>query len=93
MKLCSVDYGVRARFIRGRSIVQVLFCFECDILEVTVDGKARIENFDFNHNALVRVMRPVFAGDQKIRRLKENPDEKQGREKFVRSLREQAAED
>ena len=90
MKLCSVDYGVKARFIRGRSIVQVLFCFECDILEVTVDGKARNENFDFNHNALVRIIRQVFPADRRIRRLEENPDEEQGRENFIRSLREQA---
>ena len=48
-KLCSPDYGIKARFIRGKAVVQVRFCFDCDILEITFDGKTRTENFDFSH--------------------------------------------
>jgi hypothetical protein len=92
-KLCVVDYGVKARFRRAKSEVEVLFCFECDILEIKLNGRSTAENFDFNHNALVKIMRQVFPRDKKIRHLDENRDEKKNREHFVRSWIDQARGD
>jgi len=85
-KLCSPDYGVKVRFLRGTSLVEVLFCFECDILAVTANGATREENFDFNHNALVKVVQEIFPRDEKIARLERNEDEQVERQEFLRTL-------
>lgn len=89
VKLCSPDYGVKAHFTRAQSTIDVLFCFECDILEVSVAGNTHSENFDFNHNALAKLVRQVFPRDQKIQRLEINPDEQEAYKRFIQSWEEQ----
>ena len=65
MKGCIPDYGARLRFTRGNDVVEVLLCYECDMLQVTFNGvvqngQLQGENFDHAHNALVKALQAVF---------------------------------
>ena len=84
-KMCSPEYGMKARFIRGGAVVEVLFCFECDILEITFAGKSRTENFDFGHHEFVAIAKKLFPKDSKIRELKRN-NPQQERQEFENEL-------
>ncbi len=75
VKNCIPDYGARLRFTRGKDVVDVRLCFECDMLEVTFngvvqDGRAQGENFDKAHDALVRALQSVFPHDDVVRSLR-----------------------
>ena len=85
-KLCSPTYGVKARFTCGQTTVEVLFCFECDILAVHASDRMREENFDFNRNALLKIARQTFPRDDEIRALKPNENEEQDRKRFYDEL-------
>ena len=80
MKLCSPNYGLRLRFERGKDSVEILFCYECDILQVTHNGRIKEENFDFAHNKLVKAVQAVFPKDDAIRKLELNDEEQQRKE-------------
>jgi hypothetical protein len=69
-KLCSPDYGVRVEFVRSSKSVEVLLCFECDILRVTTEGHSREEDFDPAHNELARFMQALFPEDKEIQSIK-----------------------
>jgi hypothetical protein len=86
MKLCDPDYGAKVRFSRGGKIVEVLFCFECDILEVTANGATRHADFNFNHNALAKIFKRIFPRDGKIQTLQINEHEREERDDLLRRL-------
>ncbi|HXI51724.1 MAG TPA: hypothetical protein VNH84_09470 [Candidatus Saccharimonadales bacterium] len=86
VKLCSPDYGIKVRFVRGPSVVEALLCFECGIVAVTAKGAIRHENFDFNHNALVKVVQEIFPRDEEITRLELNEGEQAKRQEFLQGL-------
>ena len=90
-KLCAPDYGLKLRFSRGTNAVDVRFCFECDILEITSAGQIRTENFDFNHNAFVSMAKRLFPKDQTIQKL-EKENEQQARKRFESELQRLATE-
>ena len=57
-------YGVRITFHRADSQVDILFCFECDILMVAHDGAITGgEDFDSIRPILVRCVKTLFPAD------------------------------
>ncbi len=86
MKACAPQYGLRLRFVRAADSVEILFCYECDILQVTHNGRTKEENFDFAHNKLVKAVQNAFPKDEIVRKLELN-DEKQSRKQFEGMLK------
>ena len=86
MKLCSPDYGLRLRFIRGNARVEFILCYDCDILQVTHNGKTKEENFDFAHNKLVKALQGAFPQDEIVKQLKLN-NEAETRQEFEGMLK------
>ncbi len=68
-KMCSPDFGLGLRFVRGHDKVEFLFCYDCDILEVTHNGHTEQENFDFAHNQLVWAAQDAFPWDSALGKL------------------------
>ena len=85
-KLCSPDYGLRLRFIRGSDKVEFILCYDCDILQVTHNGKTKEENFDFAHNKLVKALQGAFPKDEVVKKLKLD-DEAETRQEFEGMLK------
>ena len=85
MKLCSPDFGVRLRFTRGLDQIEFLFCYDCDILEVTHNGRTQQENFDFAQNEFVKAAQAAFPWDEVIRNLKKE-NELASRTEYERML-------
>jgi hypothetical protein len=72
-KACMPRYGIRFSFEMDANCVDVLLCFECDILAVWRDGRCLgVEDFDNARPALVRAVRAAFPGDQEIQSLGES---------------------
>jgi len=70
-KACEPIFGVGVTFARGEQSVDVLFCFECDILAVYQDGRVvGDEDFDPARTRLVRLMKNFFPADDVIQQLK-----------------------
>lgn len=70
-KACDPIFGVRLEFIQGDKSTNVCFCFECDILQVYVDGKpVGSEDFDEVRPQLVKLMQKIFPEDKVIQGLK-----------------------
>lgn len=69
-KACMPEYGVCFTFLRGGNRVDVLVCFECDILLVALNGStAGGEDFDPVRAVLVRAAKASFPVDDVIGRL------------------------
>lgn len=69
-KGCEPDFGVRIRFQRGNDAVDVLFCFDCDILGVYDNGVAvGGEDFDDFRNRLLVIVKDMFPDDEAIQSL------------------------
>src|SRR5262249_17815317 len=68
-KHCIVNYGARLRFTRGKNVVDVWLCFECDMLSFRHDGDEPITDFDPAHNALVKALQIVFPKDKVVQGL------------------------
>jgi hypothetical protein len=69
-KGCDPLYGVRLEFKRKDETVDVIFCFECDILTVYHNGVAGSgEDFDPIRPALVPLMKEIFPKDGEIQSL------------------------
>jgi hypothetical protein len=69
-KACIPNYGVQLSFIRGTDRVDVLLCFECDMLLIGRDGKIiGGEDFDNSRATLVRAAKNSFPDDDAIRKL------------------------
>jgi hypothetical protein len=74
-KACIPQYGVRMSFFRGNERVDVLFCFECDILVVFHNGRLTGGgSFDYAHNALLDDVKRLFPDDAAIQALKASHD-------------------
>ncbi len=69
-KGCKIMPGLAARFVRGDRRLEVVFCFECDILAVYLDGQAvGSEDFDRAHRRLAALAREWFPLDAEIQKL------------------------
>jgi hypothetical protein len=75
IKLCAPDFGLGLRFVRGNDKVEFLFCYNCDILEVTHNGHKEQENFDFAHNELVWAAQDAFPWDSALGKLEISNEE------------------
>lgn len=71
-KACEPNYGVRLEFIQGDKTTDVLFCFDCKILGVYVNGKdVGMAGFDDVHTPFVKLVKTMFPKDKEIQELKE----------------------
>lgn len=69
---CGFQPGVRLSFEGLNSQVDVLFCFECDILAVFENGKKTSgKAFDPGRPALVSLMKQIFPDDAVVQGLSE----------------------
>ena len=78
-KECEPVFGVGVSFVAGEKAVDILFCFECDILAVYQDGKV-VGDGDFEptsthpqgnlHRRLVTLVKNFFPTDDVIQQLK-----------------------
>lgn len=69
-KSCEPNYGVRVQFKSNGDHVDVLFCFQCEILAVYRDGKVvGGEDFDNAHHQLVSIVKQLFPNDELIQSL------------------------
>lgn len=87
MKLCSPDFGLGLRFVRGNDKVEFLFCYNCDILEVAHNGHRQQENFDFAHNRLVWAAQDAFPWDGALGKL-EISDEESARKEYEANVKQ-----
>lgn len=71
-KSCLPIYGVRAQFLKGDQAVDVLFCFECNVLAVFRNGRfVAGEDFDPIRGPLLEIVKPLFPDDEAIQELEE----------------------
>jgi hypothetical protein len=72
-KACIPRPGIRLDFIRGSDRLEVLLCFECDILISYINGRlAGGEDFDPVRPSLVRAVGSLFPDDAVIQALREH---------------------
>lgn len=72
-KACMPSYGVRLSFHRGNERVDVMLCFECDILWVLRNGVSTGgEDFEDVRPVLVRAVKTLFPNDPVIQSLDEH---------------------
>lgn len=70
-KACIPTYGVKLDFTRGNDHLQVLICFECDILSCWLNGQlAGGGDFDPIRTDLVHIVQSIFPNDAEIQALK-----------------------
>lgn len=70
-KGCEIIPGVAVRFSRSGTELDVVFCFECDILVVYLNGRAvGSEDFDRAHQDLAAIVRALYPDDAEIQKLK-----------------------
>ncbi len=68
---CGPDFGYRVQFSHDRSNVDILFCFNCNILMVYVDGKAvGGGHFAHDNGRILKVMKKIFSNDSLIQSLR-----------------------
>ncbi len=77
-KLCAPAPVVVVTFSNGKKDVNIYFCFECDILVVTTDGKSASDRFHLSQGAfdpsrtkLLRIVKKIFPKDPQIQSLDE----------------------
>lgn len=71
-KGCMPIYGVRVQFLEEDQSVDVMFCFECDILTIFRNGKITTgEDFDTIRGRLLEIIKPLFPDDELIQGLEE----------------------
>ncbi|VTS02727.1 Uncharacterized protein OS=Pirellula staleyi (strain ATCC 27377 / DSM 6068 / ICPB 4128) GN=Psta_3044 PE=4 SV=1 [Gemmata massiliana] len=71
-KVCKPVWGVRLSFYRGADRVDVLFCFQCDELSVSLNGtKVGSGYFEPTRPELLRAIQAIFPNDQVLRELPE----------------------
>jgi hypothetical protein len=70
-KSCIVTPGVRVSFHDSSHLVEIVFCFECDILVVYRDNEfMSTGNFDYAHGALVEWLQREYPKNQMIQELR-----------------------
>ena len=71
-KPCIPVWGVRLAFYRDTDRIEILLCFQCDILSVSLNGVPTTdEDFDPIRPQLVRAVQAIFLKDQEIQALPE----------------------
>ncbi len=71
-KLCIPEYGVRLTFEADGGAVDVLLCFECNILAIFSDGtEIGGEDFDEMRPVLVQAVKQIFPDDVELQALAE----------------------
>lgn len=71
-KGCIPVWGVRLSFYRHNDRIDILLCFDCDILRVSLNGKPiEHEDFDPIRPQLVRAMKAIFPNDPVVQNLPE----------------------
>jgi hypothetical protein len=68
---CLPAPGVAVRFKQDARKVDVIFCFECDMLSIGPAGVTRWEALDPARYKYVQLMKQIFPKDPAIRALKE----------------------
>ncbi|RLS54066.1 MAG: hypothetical protein DWH91_12795 [Planctomycetota bacterium] len=64
------NYGIRFQFQRGQDNVDVLICFECDILGVYHNGQSvDYEDCDYGRAQLIAIAKELFPDDPAIQAL------------------------
>jgi len=86
-KLCLPSYAVRLRFTRNRDLVEIMLCFDCDILQISHRGYTKEENFDFAHNRLAEAIKRAFPHDQLIQAI-ESRDEQENSAEYEAAMRQ-----
>ncbi len=72
-KGCIPFWGVRLAFYRGADRIDILLCFQCDILSVSLNGtQAEYEDFDPIRPNLVRAIKEIFPNDPTLQALSEH---------------------
>ena len=70
-KSCIVTPGVKVSFQDSSHLVEIVFCFECDILVVYRDNELMSTgNFDYVHGALVEWLQREFPENPIIQELR-----------------------
>jgi hypothetical protein len=77
-KMCLPDYGARVRFQKGDEFVDCSICYECDTVEVSIDGREKTHDLSGGrvHNAFVKAIQPIFPHDRVVRDLRLYPERK-----------------
>jgi hypothetical protein len=73
-KGCIPVWGVRLSFYHGADRVDILLCFQCNLLLVSLNGTQTtgdVEDFDPIRPQLVQAMKAIFPNDQVIQNLPE----------------------
>jgi hypothetical protein len=73
-KGCVPEWGVRLAFYRGTDRVDILLCFQCDLLMVSLNGTETtrdVEDFDPIRPNLVRAIKQIFPNDPALQSLPE----------------------
>lgn len=74
-KACIPQYGVKLSFSRANDRVDVLLCFECDIMATFRNGAGEMESgqsFDDGRAELLRLVKLLFPDDRLIQSIKES---------------------
>jgi hypothetical protein len=67
---CIPDWGVRLSFYRGADRIDVLLCFQCNLLSVSLNGtKIGDGYFGPMRPHLVRAIKEIFPNDQALQEL------------------------
>lgn len=70
VKGCIPNPGIRIQFQSGSEVVDVLFCFECDILAVYYNGvMVGGEDFDNARGTFLSVIKELFPDDTVLQEL------------------------
>ncbi len=71
-KPCIPQPGIALVFTKGDAELEILVCFECDLLVVPRHNRSeRVEDFDYGRPALVRIAKRLFPDDAAIQGLEE----------------------
>ena len=71
-KLCVPTYGVRLTFEADGGALDILLCFECNILAIFSDGtEIGGEDFDYMRPVLVQAVKQIFPDDVELQALSE----------------------
>ena len=69
---CTPRFGVRMTFRGAENRVDVLLCFECNLIAVNLNGSfVGGEAFDYIRPVLVRAVKSLFPDDDAIQALRE----------------------
>jgi hypothetical protein len=70
MPNCATRYGVRLTYFRGADRVDVLFCFECGVLETFWNQRSIHSQSFASYNLFAAAMKELFPHDEQIQAIK-----------------------